>query len=79
MKKGKYLRLENVELNAERALLAVIHLCHVWAPMHEYMTKLGKKQNNCMFHSGMLFYRLSNRVFAWQRIDTLLSMPTLNP
>lgn len=39
--------MENVELNAERALLAIIHLCHVWAPMHEYTTKLGNKTIVC--------------------------------
>lgn len=52
MKKGKYLRLENMELNAEIALLAVINLCHVWAPMHEYTNKLGKKNTVVCFIQG---------------------------
>lgn len=43
MKKGKDLRLENVELDAEMVLLAVINIGHAWAPTHEYRNKLEEK------------------------------------
>lgn len=51
MKKRKYLRLGNVGFNAEIALLAVIHLCHVWAPRRNAQ-KLGKHTHNRCFTRG---------------------------
>lgn len=56
MKKGKYLRLGNAELNAEKALLAVINMC-----VYKHVCTNWERTHNCVFfsvfHPGMLPYR----------------------